>query len=717
MSPRTWRGMTRAWIGAMALAIAGGSVVAPATAQDRDFEPVTDAMLADPDPADWLHWRRTLDGWGYSPLDQIDRGNVHQLGLAWSWTMAPGIAQATPLVYDGVMYLPSPLNVVQALDAVTGDPAGSTAVVRELARRLVPSPHPVDRHLRRQDLPEHERRPHRRPRRPDRRRGLGPHRRRHPARLPLHQRAHRRRRADHRGHDRLRALQGRHLLHLGPRRADGGRAVADVDHRPARRPRRRHLGRPAGDVPGRRRRVDSRQLRPRHRPHLLVDLAGQAVGAAVARHRGDALYTNSALALDPATGASSGTTSSCRARPTIWTTCSRASSSTTGGGSRCSRWASWASCGSSTGPPAGSSPPTTSATRPWSTSTPRRGGPPTGRHHPRAGPGARVLPRLPGHPQLARVGLPPRHRDALHPHSPDLRPGHLQRGGARAAPDRRPLLLRQPAVDGVAVGGRLPHPKSPDHDGHLVAMDIETGEVRWRHSTRLRSLAAALTTAGGLVVTADGDRYLYIMDADTGDVLFRTRFPSPPQGFPITYAVDGRQYLAVPVGGDGCRERRTRCTSSPCRSRLRDSPRGRRGMAPPSQPPRAEAPQQAPANSQRDRIGRAVRSSGRSCRPPRGGRAGRGPRAPARGEGARHQRPQAARLEPREEPVEVGAVRLGVPPHEGAPEHPDDLAPLEEHEVGAHAGDGAAREAHHEEPASQLMQRSDCSKTSPPTGS
>src|SRR5690606_14605705 len=38
--------------------------------------PVTDEMLRDPDPADWLMWRRTLDGWGYSPLDQIDRENV-----------------------------------------------------------------------------------------------------------------------------------------------------------------------------------------------------------------------------------------------------------------------------------------------------------------------------------------------------------------------------------------------------------------------------------------------------------------------------------------------------------------------------------------------------------------------------------------------------------------------------------------------------------------
>jgi glucose dehydrogenase len=41
-----------------------------------DFVPVTDAMLQNPDAADWLNWRRTLDGWGYSPLDQINTENV-----------------------------------------------------------------------------------------------------------------------------------------------------------------------------------------------------------------------------------------------------------------------------------------------------------------------------------------------------------------------------------------------------------------------------------------------------------------------------------------------------------------------------------------------------------------------------------------------------------------------------------------------------------------
>ena len=82
--------------------------------------PVTDEMLRYPDPNDWLHYRRTYDGWGYSPLDQINRENVAGLKLAWVWSMADGRNQPTPLVYDGVMYLVNPGNVIQALDAVSG---------------------------------------------------------------------------------------------------------------------------------------------------------------------------------------------------------------------------------------------------------------------------------------------------------------------------------------------------------------------------------------------------------------------------------------------------------------------------------------------------------------------------------------------------------------------------------------------------------------------
>ncbi len=93
---------------------------APTIAQ-APFEPVTDAVLAAPSDADWLQWRRTYDGWAYSPLDQITRENVGDLGLAWSRALNAGGVQLIPLVHDGVMYIPHPGGVVEALDATNGD--------------------------------------------------------------------------------------------------------------------------------------------------------------------------------------------------------------------------------------------------------------------------------------------------------------------------------------------------------------------------------------------------------------------------------------------------------------------------------------------------------------------------------------------------------------------------------------------------------------------
>ncbi len=89
--------------------------------QSSDFAPVTDAMLQDPAPADWLMWRRTLDSWGYSPLDQITQDNVGALRMVWSRGLTPGTQEGTPLAYDGMLYMPNPSDVIQALDATTGD--------------------------------------------------------------------------------------------------------------------------------------------------------------------------------------------------------------------------------------------------------------------------------------------------------------------------------------------------------------------------------------------------------------------------------------------------------------------------------------------------------------------------------------------------------------------------------------------------------------------
>jgi hypothetical protein len=51
------------------------------SAQSGNFIPVVDTMLQNPDPADWLMWRRMLNSWGYSPLNQVDRGNFGQLRM------------------------------------------------------------------------------------------------------------------------------------------------------------------------------------------------------------------------------------------------------------------------------------------------------------------------------------------------------------------------------------------------------------------------------------------------------------------------------------------------------------------------------------------------------------------------------------------------------------------------------------------------------------
>lgn len=85
------------------------------------FSPVSEAMLTTPPPGDWLNWRRTRDGHGESPLTQIDTGNVGSLKLAWVMALPDGTNEPTPIVHDGVMFMLAPGGRVHALDAATGD--------------------------------------------------------------------------------------------------------------------------------------------------------------------------------------------------------------------------------------------------------------------------------------------------------------------------------------------------------------------------------------------------------------------------------------------------------------------------------------------------------------------------------------------------------------------------------------------------------------------
>ena len=95
--------------------------VASASGQVQNFVPVTQEMLLNPSPDDWLMYSRTYDAQRYSPLKEINRANVSQLRMAWTRGLGPGTTETIPIVHKGVMYVVEPGAIVQALDAATGD--------------------------------------------------------------------------------------------------------------------------------------------------------------------------------------------------------------------------------------------------------------------------------------------------------------------------------------------------------------------------------------------------------------------------------------------------------------------------------------------------------------------------------------------------------------------------------------------------------------------
>ncbi|NNU79928.1 PQQ-binding-like beta-propeller repeat protein [Halovulum dunhuangense] len=104
----------------LALALVCGA----ALAQDaqRQYSPVTNDMILNPAPGDWLQARGTVDNHGYSPLDHVNRDTVGDLELAWSWALPElGRQESAPLYHDGILFVATNNNHVEALDAVTGD--------------------------------------------------------------------------------------------------------------------------------------------------------------------------------------------------------------------------------------------------------------------------------------------------------------------------------------------------------------------------------------------------------------------------------------------------------------------------------------------------------------------------------------------------------------------------------------------------------------------
>ncbi|MEQ1898428.1 MAG: PQQ-binding-like beta-propeller repeat protein [Vicinamibacterales bacterium] len=105
----------------------------PVSQAIKDFVPVTEAMIRRPSPDNWITWRAGDARWGYSELNQVSDANVGQLRMVWSRAMMEGFSEVEPIVYDGVMFLAHGHDVVQALDATTGD------LIWEYRRELPPN--------------------------------------------------------------------------------------------------------------------------------------------------------------------------------------------------------------------------------------------------------------------------------------------------------------------------------------------------------------------------------------------------------------------------------------------------------------------------------------------------------------------------------------------------------------------------------------------------
>ncbi len=121
--------------------------------------PLTDAAMRSPAEGDWLMWRRSYNGQGFSPLKQIDRANAAALKPAFTWSLAVSPNEVTPVAHDGVLFVASG-GRIEALDGATGallwryvrprvsSAVAASAVARSIAlyENLVIAPTP-DKHV------------------------------------------------------------------------------------------------------------------------------------------------------------------------------------------------------------------------------------------------------------------------------------------------------------------------------------------------------------------------------------------------------------------------------------------------------------------------------------------------------------------------------------------------------------------------------------------
>jgi len=524
--------------------------------------PVTDAMLREPSVNDWLIWRRRYDALGYSPLAQINRSNVSQLRPAWSWSLPESMNEITPLVHDGIMFIYSG-PVVQALDAVTGDllwqylrtlpdefDNGRAARVKTLALHgtslYVPT---TDGHMVALDARsgavqwDSEVIPMAQRSSIGKAEGVALHLNGGPI-----------------------VVKGKVIMgvSLGLEKSPGGCFIIALDAATGRELWRFHTiarpGQPGGDswngAPVNERYGGGVWTAGSYDPEL--DLIYFGIGntynsatlleprpGAKGVSNNDGLYTDATVALRPDTGELAWHYQ--HHRRDVWDLDwvfeqSLVTLQIDGKPRKlvvtAGKTALFDALDAATGA-------FVFAKDLGVQNLVTHVDPVTGEKHvnpavqPEAGKAKLLCPSAAGGRNWPATAI-----------NPDS--GVLFVPITESCSDYTyaPRSAAETAAGGADMrfAPRLP-PGSDGKFGRFVALDLKTREIRWAHRQRMPIAGSALATAGGVVFNGDLDRHFTAYDQDSGAVLWQTRLNAAPESSPITYSVNGKQYIAVVAGG------------------------------------------------------------------------------------------------------------------------------------------------------------------------